>query len=431
MSGQLAVLTGLVIAFWIGRFLGEDGLSGLALVRPVMLCVFWFFGSVAFGATFLVARSVGARDGRGLTIMTSGAGLIIVLWLATVLVVLPNARAISGHIGAGASSSVADYVVPWVVVTLPAAALCELLMGVGAAARQTRLTLLRSVVDLALVASVTPVLLATTSAGLGAGALAHALASAIVAVALWRTLVRRGRDWQLGPPAGARELATPRRWLELLNVGLPVQMARVVSFAAQAMMIRELAGSGKAAVGGVGVAAILMMVGAQLTMGFAQAAGIQIGHGIGARDGAAARGSFRTAAIVVCQVAAVATLALVLAAGWLVQIFTSDAAMAADGARALRIMSTGLLAVGLGQLLIATYGAMASSKRAGLLGMAADAAAVVFASAADVGGPLDTVAIAFVVGPALRCVLLAALLPRVFLRPTAAMGAGKDAAHAS
>ncbi|HSK03309.1 MAG TPA: MATE family efflux transporter, partial [Kofleriaceae bacterium] len=193
MSGQIGVLTGLVIAFWVGRFLGEDGLAGLALVRPVMLCVFWLFGSVAFGATFLVARSVGARDGRGLAILTSGIGLLVLAWLAALLAVLPNAGAISGTLGAGASASVADYVVPWVLVTLPAATLCELIMSVGAAAGQTRLTLIRSLVDLALVASVTPALLAATEAGLGAGPLAHALASAIVGAALWRTLVRRGR----------------------------------------------------------------------------------------------------------------------------------------------------------------------------------------------------------------------------------------------
>ncbi|HSK00745.1 MAG TPA: hypothetical protein VK932_05865, partial [Kofleriaceae bacterium] len=69
LTEELGILTQMVTVFWIGRELGASALAVEAMVRPVLLSVTYLFTAVAVGGAVLTARSVGARDGRGLTLI--------------------------------------------------------------------------------------------------------------------------------------------------------------------------------------------------------------------------------------------------------------------------------------------------------------------------------------------------------------------------
>ncbi|MBA3500388.1 MAG: hypothetical protein H0T65_08445, partial [Deltaproteobacteria bacterium] len=89
LTGQLAVLAEAINIYWLGRLLGDDALAVEATLRPIVNCIGWTLVSIATGVSVLVAQSVGARDGRGLTYVTSGLRLVIAMSLVLAILVLP------------------------------------------------------------------------------------------------------------------------------------------------------------------------------------------------------------------------------------------------------------------------------------------------------------------------------------------------------
>src|SRR5688572_20101249 len=79
---QLASFAEATAVYWLGDLIGPRALAIEATLRYVFNATAWVLGSVGIGVSAMVARSVGARDGRGLAILGNGLALSIALWLA-------------------------------------------------------------------------------------------------------------------------------------------------------------------------------------------------------------------------------------------------------------------------------------------------------------------------------------------------------------
>lgn len=412
-ANLLDVLTEVIAVFWASRMCGDPGLLVVTAVRPVIFCLIFVFSAVVTGAVVSVARSIGAGTREGMRFYAAATALVIALWLVTLAILLPLIGPLAEVLGHGDLPLLDDYLVPWLVFALPTVMLMYLGVDVAAAAQQTRVAFVRSIADLVLLSLLTPILI--TAFGLGGVAAAQAVSAGILALLLLRQIWRSREAWQLGELAGATT-GLVRRWLEILNIGLPVQLARAATFAAQAVMIGFVAADGPASVAAYGTSVMLLVIGANCSLAIAQAGGILIAQAAGAGDSVRVRGALR-ASLVTAALCGVTTAAIfMVGGGMLLRLFTDDALVLARGMYAIRIMSVGLLAIAMWQALLVAMAAMKASKRGGLIGVASELLGLAWIVVWPSELRLESVVIAFLVSNASRAIMLAVLCPFVVKR---------------
>src|SRR5262245_49497792 len=104
VQGVVLFLDSAVTRYWMGRFLGREGLAVHTTCAASLALVTLLFLGLSTGCNVLVARSVGAKDGRGLSI-TMGAGVVCAFaWIVVVGVFVPFAGPISGSLAEGGVS---------------------------------------------------------------------------------------------------------------------------------------------------------------------------------------------------------------------------------------------------------------------------------------------------------------------------------------
>src|SRR5262245_54731150 len=79
VSGTLIEGCRLVALYWMGRHAGPTGLGVMAIMGPIELMVGWVFVALSAGAGSLVAQSIGARRGNGMSIVSSATTLVLVV----------------------------------------------------------------------------------------------------------------------------------------------------------------------------------------------------------------------------------------------------------------------------------------------------------------------------------------------------------------
>lgn len=414
-SNLIAITIELIAAFWVSRIIGTGGLDVVTGARPLLFTLLFVFGSIHMGAGVGVARSIGAGTHEGMRIYVAAAGLVIAMWLVALAVLLPAMGWLEGALRGGEQPRLASYVVPWLVLTLPLVIFAHVSVDVASAARQTRLALARTLIDLGAMCVLTPPLL--HAFGVAGAALASALSALIMTVFLVRTLLRRRTAWGLGELAGARR-SMVRAWREILGVGFPVQAARASTFAAQAFMVGALAVDGMPARTGYATSVMLMVVGAVISNSLAQSGAILVAQAAGARDAARVRATFIATLRMGLAIGAATASAFFLGGRWFLRIFTDEPAVLERGAHAITIMSIGLFAMATWQVLIASMAALKVSKRAGLVGVLCELLGVVVVLAWDVTPRLDAVCAAFLVSNFARAIVLGALFPSVLRAAT-------------
>ena len=419
-SNLLGTLAIAVMLFWLGRIAGEQGLVVESLYRPFGHLIAWVFASTAIGTSVLVSRSVGASDGKALSISAAGATVTFWMSVGLVAIALPLspylARLLSGD--APVQGPMLHFLLGALLVWLPAATVSWVVGEMANATGDTRFTLLRIVVDLVFMAGIMPLLML---AGLGiAGApVAEGLGGIGLIVVVWTALARRRKDLHLGELERGAFGFRWRLWREVLGIGLPLQLGRIAMYVIEIILVRLVTRDGDAAVAGFGIASALVLFGGMATMGVAQGGGILIGQALGAGLYDRARrsvGVLLVAGMLIMGVFVGATLFDRPVIG----LFSSDPHVVAAGVHALAILRWGLFGAATWQILLDVFAAYKTTVRAGLLMVAGELLGLVFVLVWS-GSLLDRVCYAFIVSNALKAVLMLWLLARTgtVVRPRA------------
>ncbi|MEJ7596922.1 MAG: MATE family efflux transporter [Kofleriaceae bacterium] len=401
---QLVGYSDAVVMFWLGHMLGPAGLAVEATMRHLFMAAGWLIGSVGTGVSVLVSQSVGARDGKALTIVASGVRLCLVMSAVTAAIVVVCNGPIVDVLGSRdiAPSDLRAYMLPWVVLTLPSIGVLLVLLGGSSGAGWTQLTLQRAAADLALTTVVVPLFVGVLGLGVGGAPLAVGLVQLAMAALVWRAMRRRRETWHLGalPERGShREL-----WRPLLDIGLPPQLARLAMLGAYAYLAQHVAQEGEAQVAAYGISVMLMFVGFNLTAAIGRACGILVGQLVGAKAWDRVPMVVRVALTFSLCLSVGPVLLLMLGGGPIASLFV-DQALVIDSARdTLRVIAWALPFTAISQLYLFVLTAIKASKVAGLLGIVADGVGLAFALLWP-GPPLEVAAWSIVLSNATRAVL--------------------------
>jgi Na+-driven multidrug efflux pump len=410
ISNELAILSLGVLLFWLGRLIGEPGLAVEALLRPFTLLVAWLFGATSVGASVLVSRSVGADDGKGMSIAAAGVALTGAMWLALSACVLAASPwlvdVLAGDLAV--DQPLRQFLLAWLLVALPGLAIAEVLLDVANATGETRFNIVRVLVELAFTAALVPVLVETADIGIAGAPIAQGVAAIGLCVVLWMALMRKRTAFKLGElSAGAFGLRWSL-WREIMAIGLPMQIARIAYFVAQLILLHRISREGEAMVAGYGIAGAWLLFGAMATLALAQAGGILVGQSLGAKLHDRARRGVRTT----------------LLAGWLVMalfvvvtlfdrpiigLLTSDPAVADSAHRALSILRWAGFGIAAFQILLNAFGAYKATVRASVLLVGSEVVGLGVAFAWP-GSNLDGACVAVLASNTLKGVLLVWLL---------------------
>ncbi|MDB4955280.1 MAG: family efflux transporter [Myxococcales bacterium] len=366
---QQVVLT--ILVFWMGHLIGERGLAVESLFRPIELMVFWFFLAPSIGASALVSRSVGAKDGRGFTILASMLTLNAVLLGGVIIVAIPFSPYIAEVIGGPHAESMFRYLVPWILLSLPGLALTEFVLGVIEATGSTKFGLVRSALDVCIMAGLVP--LGMLGFGIAGAPIAVGIASMGLFAVLLLTVVRRRAELGLGDPPKRFFHRDGAAWRQVMAVGLPVVGVRVTTFAAQVLMLQGVGRESPTAAAGFGIAMLVMLYSSAVTMAVGQACSIIIGHCLGANLLDRAQRTVRTSVITGLSVTAIFVIAISAVSDPVILFLSNNAGVTDDATSAFSIMRWGLFAVCTWQIALAALTAHKKTGRAGLLSVIADA----------------------------------------------------------
>ncbi len=378
LTGQLAVLAEAINIYWLGRLLGDDALAVEATLRPIVNCIGWTLVSIATGVSVLVAQSVGARDGRGLTYVTSGLRLVIAMSLVLAILVLPFGGPLARWLAPPGvrPEDLLAFGLPAILLMMPGIALVQVLLNAASGAGWTRLATVRMAIDLCATALIVPLFVAVLGLGLLGAPLAQACVQAALTAWVWRALYAQRVRLHLegATPAQTRE----RPYREILAVGLPLQIARIATFASHAYLVQRIADDGRAPVVGFGIALLLLFFAATLVAAIGRAVGIAFGQAIGANDRSRARMIMRTGLVLGTLTGVMLAATCYVLADPVVSVFTSDPATQARGGDALRILALALVPLGSAAVYMFVHAAVKASRSAAAVAITADALGLVY-----------------------------------------------------
>ena len=412
ITGQLAALEEAIIIYWLGHLLGAHALAVEATLRPVIECIVWALLAIATGVSVHVAQSVGARDGRGLELITSGMLLVAFAWVLLIAIVLPTAGPLSDLLASPEvpASDLRAFGLPAVLLALPGLGMLQVLLFAASGAGWTRLSLARMVADLCVTAVLVPLFISQLGFGLAGAPLGEGISQLVMIGLVWRALYRHRERLHLGEPRGVSRV----HWGAILGVGLPPQVARITMYAAYAYLIQRVGDDGRAAVAGFGIALTMNFFAINMSGAVGRATGIELGQRVGAGDRAAARHTLRVGLALAAALGCALLVVVHVVARGMVGLFVDDAAILDRGVAAVRILACALPFLAIAQIYIFAFTAIKAAKRAGLLWIAADVAGVAFAVAWPGETQLAGAAWSIVLANALRAGLFAALGRSVF-----------------
>jgi Na+-driven multidrug efflux pump len=410
ISNELAILTLGVMLFWLGRLIGEPGLAVESLLRPFTLLLAWLFAATSNGGAVLVSRSVGAEDGKGMSIAAGAVSLTAVMWVGITAIALATmpwlVDLLAGDLAI--ETPMVGFLLAWMLVALPGLAIAEVLLDVANSTGATKFNLVRVLVELAFTAALTPVLIDTLGIGIAGAPLAQGVAAVGLCVVLWVALVRMRGELKLGELGAGAFRIRWALWKEILAIGLPMQIARMAYFASQLILLNRISREGEAAVAGYGIAGAWLLFGAMATLALAQAGGILVGQSLGAKLYDRARRGVRATLLsgwLLMSLFVVAT----LFDRPIIALLTSDPEVADAAHRALSILRWAGFGIAAFQILLNAFGAYKATVRASMLLVGSEVLGLGVAFAWP-GTYLDAACVAVVVSNVVKGILLIWLL---------------------
>lgn len=341
----------LVDTFWVGR-LGPDAIAAVGMCGQIMFLLFTVFIGISAAASALVARSAGANDfdsadhvATQALIFTFAASLIVGIvgyLLADEFMLLLGADDNVAKLGAGYLRI--TFVGSVFVFSMVVGA--GILRGAGDAVTPLVIALVAAVVNLIL----DPVLIfglgGLPEMGVRGAALASVIAQAI-AYSIGFGVLLAGR---LRVRLRLKDLSVDAATLwQIVKIGLPASVQMTLRAAMGIVIFGIVAKKfGMAVVAALTIGMRLQMVAFMPTFGIAEASSALVGQNLGAGKPDRAE---RSAIVATCYALLVmGGMALVYSncGGWLVSLFTNDAAVIEAGGLMLRIVAPGLVFAAIG-----------------------------------------------------------------------------------
>ena len=418
IAGKLDYLVGFTVHAWMGQLVGLAGLALLGVLQPFLLVVVWLVLIVPKGVASMVAREIGAGTRNAIDLIASGAVLQVLMSCAIVLI---------GIVGLWlGAEQIADGIEPtrtevfwygaWYLLALPLFGLAMLLLFAIFATGNTRAGMWRSLAGLLTLSLSVPLCIDTFEMGILGPAVAEALFNLVILAALSFVVIRWGRTLELGEYSnGFRQR---QRWGAMLSIGGPAQFSRVFQHCTLIYLAQVAAEDGSVAVGGYGISFMILLLGAQFTMGWARAAAIAFGQNYGARQPQRALAFLRVSVVGSLAIGAF-FFAVASFPRPLIRLFSSDPAMVESAAQTMSIVRWALVPIALWQLWLALFEAVGRTIRAASIYMISDLAGV--GCAILMADGVDTAAWALVIANSLKGILLVGLLPSRLIGPTRAL----------
>jgi Na+-driven multidrug efflux pump len=321
---------------------------------------------------------VGARDGRGLTYVRSGVRLVIATSIALAVVVIPIAEPLSRWLAPQnvRPEHLRSFGLPAILLMQPGLAIVQVLLNAASGAGWTLLATARMAIDLCATAVVVPIFIGVLGLGLAGAPLAEACVQLALIAWVWRALYAQRARWHLeGPtPVTARE----RPYREIIAVGLPLQAARIVTFASYTYLVQRIAGDGRAPVVGFGIALLFLFFAGTLLTAVGRAVGIAYGQAIGAGDRPRAHAVMRTGFVLGTLAAVVLAVAIYALADPLVGLLVNDPSARALGGDTLRIFAVAVVPQASALIYMFVHAAVKASRRAAVVSITADVLGLVY-----------------------------------------------------
>jgi Na+-driven multidrug efflux pump len=380
LNGQLMMILEMITIFWIGRLLGPDALAVEAIWRPIILAATWFFLAASGGASVLIARSVGARDEKGLTIGASAMALTVAIWVLVIILSWQFARPlagslVSGEIGVG---PLLEYFIPWVYFALPAMVLLSMTIYVANATGWTRISLWIVAIQVLTAMPLVPWFIDTQEQGLAGAPLAHGSLSTLLTFAMLTALYLKREKLALGQRLHFREVLSWERWKAFLDIGLPPQIARMSIFLSQVFYVQLLVPDGAATVAGYGIAIFVFFMTMNVTASLSQGVCILMSMAFGAQALDRAKQTLNVGLGGAALVGGLLGAVLLLFSGGIAGLFTSSGEVIARFDESVGMMAWTLPISAVAQTYLAALASIKATKRAGSLSILADIAGVGF-----------------------------------------------------
>lgn len=336
-------LFSLVDVFFVSR-LGNDAVAVVGLTEGVMLLIYSLAWGLAAGITALVARRVGSKDREGAG-KAAGQGLLIALLLGVVLAIpgLVHAQGLLRLMGG--SAEVQELGAPFMaimvgsnVVVLLLFAINAIFRGAGDPAVAMRTLWLANGVNLVL----DPLLI------FGLGPIpAMGVTGAAVATLIGRSCGVAYQSWYLfrghrGVSIMARHFAVAwKAFWSIVRLSAAAAGQFFIASASWLFMVRIVAAFGSGEVAAYTIAVRIVVVFMLPAYGIANAASTLVGQNLGAGQPRRAERSAWMCGHINAVYMTAMTLFFLIAAPWLIGVFTQDPLVLAIGVQALRIISIG------------------------------------------------------------------------------------------
>jgi len=351
--------------YWMGRYLGGEGLAVHTTSSASLALLDLVFVGIGSGCGVLVARPVGARDGRGLSILAGSVAVSAATWLVVGGSFIVFSGSIADHLARDgvAADSIRVYLIYWVVFTVPFNALVGLLNAAAVGASWTKFAMAQGTMHLAMTVVLCPIFLRYGGLGYRAPALAVACAGFVNTILLWRMLKSEAAE-RFHSAAIDRKVAFDLKlWWQIIDIGLPTQLSRLATRIVNISVVLYVAGAGVATLAGFGIAMAFIEICGGACGGFARSVQITMGQDLGAGAPRRARHVLSVAIPLSLLVPTVAVGLLFILARPVVQAFADEPAVIEQGVRCIRIMSWVLFPAAVWQVLLQAFAAAKAVKR--------------------------------------------------------------------
>lgn len=365
VRGLLLFLDSAGNRFWMGQYLGAEGLAVHTTTALVVGLLDLLFQGLSVGTSVLVARSVGARDGRGLSILASTIAVAGILWLLLAVVVValsdPIARYVADE-GVGVEP-VRAFLVSWVLITIPANALVTLLTAAATGAGWTKFAMTQAAVHLTIAMVLSPICLRFLHFGYYSPSIAVGAAAMVNSVMLWRMMRGQAKERFHDDRVDRASIFDLGLWRQLIDIGMPSQLSRIATRIVTVAVVLYVGKAGVTTLAAYGVAMVFIEISGGAMGGYARAVQIAMAQDLGANAPGSARHVLRVGLWLSLVLPAASVALLIVFAGPLVRAFTADPAVVAEGVRCVRILCWVLFPAALWQTMLQAFAAAKATKR--------------------------------------------------------------------